>query len=100
MVDKVDETKDDSTTNHNNGKVGSLDDVPTLRLPGAFVMLTRDGIKDGKKREGGIGLKTGDSWTWLSYMDVKKIIDMCIVCKAQFNDQLALERSRSGVVDL
>ena len=82
-------------------KVGKSDDVPSLRLPGSFVMLTVDGEKDGKVREGGIGIKVGDKWNWHSYTDFKKIIDMCNVCKVQFNNQLEIERSRStGVQDL
>lgn len=82
------------------GKVDESDDVPSIRLPGHFVMLTVDGAKDGKKREGGIGIKTGDKWNWMTYTDVKKIIDMCKVCKVQFNNQLELERSRVVVSDL
>ena len=84
----------------NDGKVDGLGDTPSLRLPGHFVMLTVDGMKDGKKREGGVGIKTGDKWNWMSYTDVKKIIDMCKVCKIQFNSQLELERNRAGVADL
>jgi len=83
-----------------SGVVKESEDVPSLRLPGHFVMLTTDGSKDGKKREGGIGIKTGDNWAWLTYTDVKKIIDMCNVCKVQFNHQLELERSRVTVKDL
>lgn len=85
----------------NDDKVSGLGDTPSLRLPGHFVMLTADGSKDGKFREGGIGIKTGDNWNWMTYTDVKKIIDMCKVCKTQFNAQLGIERSRAtGVQDL
>jgi len=84
-----------------SGKVGPLQEPVSLRLPGHYVMMTVDGYdKKGALQQGAIGIKSGDNWSWMSYTDMKKIIDMCKVIKMQFNSQLQKERERAGVDDL
>lgn len=87
--------------NNNAGKVPNADsDSVSLRLPEAFVMLTKDGIYKGKPSEGSVRMKTGDNWTSLSYMSMKKMIDFCKVNKEVFNAQLKRERDALQVQDL
>lgn len=96
----VDENKSNGNQNENNGKVSGPVEPVNVRLAAHFVMMTADGMKDGKFNDGGIGVKTGDKWTWFTYTDVKKLIDACVVNKKQFNAQLEKERKKAGVVDL
>lgn len=97
----AEDNKTDSAANGNKTGVvtGPVEPV-NVRLAAHFVMLTVDGMKDGKFNDGGIGVKTGDRWTWFTYTDIKKLMDACIVNKKQFNMQLAKERTRAGVTDL
>ena len=100
MADENKSNGNQNGSNGNNGIVGNPVEPVNVRLAAHFVMMTADGMKDGKFNDGGIGVKTGDKWTWFTYTDVKKLIDACIVNKKQFNAQLEKERKKAGVVDL
>lgn len=92
-----------SAQNNNNTEptfTGIESEPVTLRLPECFVMMSEDSVKDGKARDGSIGLKTGDGWTWMSYMSVKKIIDLCKENREMFNKQLHTELAKMQVEEL
>lgn len=88
-------------TENNNNKVPNGDsDSVSLRLPEAFVMMTKDGTYKGKPSEGSIRMKVGENWFSFSYTSMRKIIAFCQVNKDVFNDQLKKERDKLQVQDL
>jgi hypothetical protein len=92
---------------NNNGKAipqNEEDDAVMMRLPECLVLMSPDSTtKDGKVREGKIGLKYGSEktdWIWMPYMSMKKLIDLCKENRELFNTQLSQERQKMQVDDL
>ena len=86
-----------------NSTAGGFDDVPTMRVPSGFIMLTKDTTKGEKTYEGSFGIKYGpekSDWLRIPYLEMKKIIDFCKENKHLFNEQLEKERKKMSVGDL
>ena len=82
---------------------GEMPEVPMLRLPSGFVMLSRDNVSNGRVFEGTVGIKYGPEkgdWLRLSYMDMRKLIEFCTEHRELFNAQLSNERSKMNIGDL
>ena len=82
---------------------GELPDVPMIRLPSGFVMLSRDNTSNGRTFEGTVGIKYGPEkgdWLRFSYTDMKRLIDFCTEHRELFNAQLSNERLRMQIGDL
>lgn len=78
-------------------------DVPTLRIPEGFVVMSFDNVSGNKIYPGTVGIKYGPNktdWLRFSYMSFKKLIDFCQENREQFNTQLKCEREKLQVSDL
>jgi len=72
----------------------------TLRTPEVFVLLSEDNEEKGKSYPGTVGFKYGPEkgeWVRVSYLTMKKIIDLCQENKILFNAQLKKELEKNQV---
>lgn len=86
----------------NNGGTAAVpgtDDENTkfLRMPFGFVMLSDNNTRNGKEYDGSVMINHGDDKKekmFLSYMDMKKIIDFCRENKDLFNKMMRQEKEK------